>query len=793
MIDHPAFPVEAWTVTETAFSPEILAQAETIFTVANGYLGLRGNFEEGSPIFQPGTYLNGLYETRPVSFDQAPYSVRVPLSETMLNVTDGKVIGLRVNGCPFDIRTGTLVSHRRVLDMAGALLVRELVWQSPAGGTLALRTKRLASLHNPHLAAISYVVQALDGPLEIELTSSLLANESVQLREDDPREAAPIYGLVLLPQHVSADGTRLLAAYTTRSSRLGLATGAEHVLGAPSPVSPEPAERSSEVSVGYRFSLEPGGTATLTKLLAYHWAADQSTDQLLRSVQASLDTAVGLSFDGLAERQRQVASAFWQRTDVVVDGDAEVQQGVRFGLFQLLQASAHAGEQGIAAKGLTGQGYNGHRFWDGEIFLLPILAWTTPEWAKDLIGFRYRTLDRARRRASELGLRGALFPWRTISGADVSSYFPEGIAAFHLAADIAHAVGVYAAASGDMDFLAGPGAELLVETARLWITLGHFDPNRGDAFFLDEVTGPDEYSALVDNNLYTNVMAAENLLQAAAVVTELAEHRPEAYRSLVDATGVEETEPARWRRAAEAMYVPYDHRRRIHAQDDAFLGHEPFDLAEVPEDRYPLLLHYHPLVLYGRQVIKQADLVLALHLAGHRFTPEEKRRDFAYYEPLTVHDSSLSATTHSVIAAELGDIDKAVRYLRSAALIDLDNLAHNVRDGVHLAGIAGSWTAIVEGLGGLRHRGGKLSFAPRVPEGWQRIAFRLAIGTRQLEVELTPTHARYRLVAGDDLELRHHDRLVSLGSHAPEVTVSSRPHRAQAAHSDPGDPRDHRP
>jgi len=782
VIDHPAFPVEAWTVTETAFSPEVLAQAETIFTVANGYLGLRGNLEEGSPIFQPGTYLNGLYETRPVSFDQAPYSVRVPSSETMLNVTDGKLIGLRVNGCPFDIRTGTLVSHRRVLDMAGALLIRELVWRSPTGGTVALGTRRLVSLHDPHLAAMSYAVEALDGPLEIELTSSLVANESVQLREDDPREAAPLYGQVLLPQHVSAEGTRLLAAYVTRASRLGVATGAEHLFRAPSPVSPEPAEQSSEVSVGYRFTLEPGGAATLTKLLAYHWAADQSTDQLLRSVRASLAAAVELGFDELAERQRRVASAFWERTDVVVDGDAEVQQGVRFGLFQLLQASAHAGERGIAAKGLTGQGYSGHRFWDGEIFLLPILAWTTPAWAKELINFRYRTLDRARQRASELGLRGAVFPWRTISGADVSSYFPEGIAAFHLAADIAHGVGTYAAASGDVGFLAGPGAELLVETARLWFSLGHFDPNRGSAFFLDEVTGPDEYSALVDNNLYTNVMAAENLLQAASVVTELAEHRPEAYRALVEATGVEDSEPAAWRQAAEAMYIPYDHGRRIHAQDDAFLDHAVFDLAAVPKDRFPLLLHFHPLLLYGRQVIKQADLVLALHLAGHRFTLEEKQRDFSYYEPLTVHDSSLSAITHSVIAAELGDIDKAVSYLRSAALIDLDNLAHNVRDGVHLAGIAGSWTAIVDGLAGMRFRGGEVSFAPRVPEGWMRIAFRLALGSRRLEVELTQQHARYRLAAGDRLVLRHHGRLVTLDTHAPEVTVSVEAAHAPAAH-----------
>ncbi|MDA8341320.1 MAG: family 65 glycosyl hydrolase [Actinomycetota bacterium] len=771
MIDHPAFPVEEWTVTETAFSPEVLAQSETIFTVANGYLGLRGNLDEPEPVHQPGTYLNGFYETRPVSFDQAPFSARVPASETMLNVTDGKVIHLEVNGCPLDIRTGTLVSHRRVLDMAGALLTRELVWRCPAGATVRLVSRRLASLADRHVAAISYTVEALDAPLDLEIVSSLVANESSQVREDDPREAAPLYGQVLLPQHTMATGTRLVAAHTTRASRLSLAAGAEHLVVAPHPAVPETFEQASNVGVRFSLALRPGERAELTKLLAYHWTATGALDDLVASVSDSLDRAAGIGFDGLADRQREIAASFWARSDIAIDGDPEVQQGVRFGLFQLLQAAAHAGERGIAAKGLTGQGYDGHRFWDSEIFLVPILSYTTPEWARGLIAFRHRTLDAARARAAELGLAGALFPWRTISGTDVSSYFPEGTAAFHLDADVAHAIGTYVTATGDEELLAHQGAEILVETARLWISLGHFDESRGGAFFIDEVTGPDEYSALADNNLYTNVMAAANLAQAAAVVGALASHRPDAHAALVAATGLDPAEPAAWQRAADAMFVPYDETRGIHPQDDGFLHHALFDLASVPEDNYPLLLHYHPLLLYGRQVVKQADLVLALRLAGERFTLEEKRRDFAYYEPITVHDSSLSAATHAVVAAELGDMGTAVGYLRAAALIDLDNLAHNVRDGVHLAGVASSWIAVVEGIAGFRHRDDVVSFAPRVPEGWRRVAFSVAVGPNRLEVELTPDATRYHLAEGDRLDLVHHGLAVTLDREQPRATL----------------------
>jgi alpha,alpha-trehalose phosphorylase len=571
---------------------------------------------------------------------------------------------------------------------------------------------------------------------------------------------------VRLPQSATVDGARAVLVHSTRASGLTVATGADHVLQAAGPVSQSSGlADGGSAQVTYTVTATPESPVHLVKLLAYHWAAGgQAAGELARRVHHSLDTAAGLGFEGLVGWQARFVTGFWERSDVTVEGAPEVQQGLRFGLFQLLQASAHAGARGVAAKGLTGQGYEGHRFWDTEIFMVPVLAYTSPAWARDLLTFRHATLPAARARARELGLAGALFPWRTITGADVAPCFPAGTAAYHLTAGIAHGVRVYLAATGDEEFAAGPGAELLVETARLWASLGHYDPARGGAFCLDQVTGPNEYTVLADNNVYTNLMAQANLHAAATVCEQLQAHNQAAYHRLAAATGLKAGETTAWRRAASAMRIPYDAQRGIHPQDETFLHHPVWDLAATTAGGYPLLSHHHPLTLYRHQVVKQADLVLALHLAGDHFTPEQKQRDFAYYEPITVHDSSLSASTHAVIAAELGDLTKAVRYLRATALLDLDDLNHNVRDGLHIAALASTWTCIVTGLAGMRHTDDGISLSPRLPAGWEKIAFPLTVRGQRLQIELTPATASYQLCSGDTLTIGHHGQPVTLSA-----------------------------
>jgi alpha,alpha-trehalose phosphorylase len=550
----------------------------------------------------------------------------------------------------------------------------------------------------------------------------------------------------------------VVLAHSTRSSGLSLAAGMEHVIV----TEHEPQVRTeSEDDLGrvtISAQLTPGRPLRVVKLLAYHWSSQESIEWLRDQVDASLENSVAEGFEGLAESQRLYLDDFWAVADVELEGDLEIQQALRFALFNVLQASACAETRAIAGKGLTGPGYDGHAFWDTETFVLPILTYTRPELARDALIWRHTTLDLARERARELGLRGAAFPWRTIHGEECSGYWPAGTAAFHVNADIADAVRRYMLATGDDDFERDFGAELLVETARLWMSLGNLSPE--GRFYIDGVTGPDEYSALVDNNVYTNLMAQANLRAAA----DTAERRAECAQQLE----VDGSEIAAWRDAAERIYVPYDERLGVHRQDQDFTAHERWDFEATPAEAYPLFLTCPYLNLYRRQVIKQADLVLALFLRGDAFTAEEKRRDFEYYEALTVRDSSLSACIQSVVAAEVGHLDLAYDYLAEAALMDLRDLDHDVLDGVHVASLGGALLAVLAGFGGMRDWDGQVSFAPRLPQGIERVCFRVGLRGRRLRVEVTPGAASYTLGKEDaDFEISHWGEPIELAAGAP--------------------------
>jgi len=744
VIRHPAFPAEPWAVRETHFDSSFLAQSESIFALANGHLGLRGNLDEGEPRGLTGTYLNGFYESYPLAYGERGFGWPED-GQTVMPVPDGKVIRLLVEDEPFDVHRGRLERHERVLDLRAGLLGRHVRWRSESGRAVEVRTQRVVSFVDRNLAAIHYEVEPLEEPLRIALQSNLVADRAERGEPRDPRAGHPLH--TALESRLAVEhGLRVVLAHATRRSGLALAAGMEHVL-----VADGDAETLTQVEpdlgrVTISVALEPGRPLRLVKLLAYHWSSVQSVEWLRDEVDASLENALAQGFAGLVASQRAYLDSFWERADVELDGDPEIQQALRFALFHVLQASARTEGRAIPAKGLTGPGYDGHTFWDAEAFLLPLLTYLLPQAARSQLRWRHSTLARARERAGQLDLRGAAFPWRTIGGEECAAYWPAGAAAFHVTAAVAAAVERYVAASGDDEFERETGVELLVEAARLWASLGHTDG--AGSFRIDGVTGPDEYTALVDNNVYTNLMAQQSLRAAAAAL----ERRPELATRLE--VGPEEREA--WRLAADAIYIPYDEALGVHPQDQDFTQHERWDFERTPADRYPLFLHYPYLQLYRRQVVKQPDLVLALHRRGDAFTAEQKQRNFDYYEPLTVRDSSLSASTLAIVAAEVGYLDLAYDYLAEAALMDLADLEENAADGIHIASLAGAVDAAIAGLGGFRDHGGELSFAPRLPAGLQRLAFSLTVRGTRLRVEVLPDQARYTIAEGESVCLLHH-------------------------------------
>jgi alpha,alpha-trehalose phosphorylase len=762
VIRQSAFPAEPWSVRETSLSLEHLAQSESLFALGNGHLGLRGNLDEGEPFGLPGTYLGGFCELRPLPSAEGAYGVP-SATQTIVNVTNGKLIRLLVDDEPLDVRYGELRSHERVLDLRAGVLHRSLDWVSPAGRAVRVRTTRLVSFAQRAIAGILYEVEPLEERLALVVQSELVANEPLPDPGADPRAgAAP--DAPLQAELVDGDGRWAVLAHATARSQLRLAAAMDHEIEAPAKVETTLDTEPQLARLVMASELEPGQTLRVIKFLAYGWSSQRTTAALRDQVAAALAGARRTGWQGLLDEQRAYLDDFWERADVELDGDAGLQQAVRFGLFHVLQASARGEQRAIAAKGLTGPGYDGHTFWDTETFVLPVLTYTATQAAGNALRWRHRTLDLARERARELALEGAAFPWRTIDGRECSGYWPAGTAAFHINADIADAVVRYHAASGDEAFEREVGVELLVETARLWRALGHHD-ERG-RFRIDGVTGPDEYSALADNNVYTNLMAQRNLSAAAAA----AERNPE----LAAALGVDHEETAAWRDAAQAMLIPYDEALGVHPQDEAFTEHARWDFDATRPEQYPLLLHYPYFQLYRKQVVKQADLVLAMHLRGDAFSAEQKARNFAYYEPLTVRDSSLSACTQAVLATEVGQLELAYAYFSEAALMDLDDIEHNTRDGVHIASLAGTWIAAVAGLGGMRDHDGALSFAPRLPAMLTRLAFRLCFAGRRLRVEVRHGQASYTLLEGEPLEISHHGKPAKL---SPEqALVRSIPH-----------------
>lgn len=761
MITHPSFTVEPWSLRETELNLDVLAQSESVFALSNGHVGWRGNLEEGEPHGLPGAYLNGVHERHPLPYAEAGYGY--PESgQTMINVTDGKIFRLLVDDHPYDLRYGRLVAHERVLDFRSGILSRTARWTSPGGRTVRISSRRLVSFTQRAVAAVVYEVEPVDGPTTVAVQSELVANAQLPSLTGDPRVAAAIESPLVAEEQFAQD-TRLRLVHRTDRSALRVAAAADHLVEGPESTR-WTAQCEPDVSrLTVTADLVPGQPLRLVKFVAYGWSGERSLPAVHDQVDAAVAAAVSTGWDGLAAAQRAYLDDFWAGADVEVEGNARIQQAVRFALFHVLQAAARGENRAIPAKGLTGTGYDGHCFWDTESYVLPVLTFTAPETVASALRARHRMLPTARERARQLGLAGAAFPWRTIDGAECSAYWPAGTAAFHINAAIAMAADRYVMVTGDEEFERGEGLDLLVDTARLWRSLGHHDAE--GVFHIDGVTGPDEYSAIARDNLYTNLMARQNLVSAADAVVR----HPDRAAEL----GVDDEETAAWRDAATRMAAPYNDSLGVHEQSAGFTSFQHWDFEATPPENYPLLLHYPYFDLYRKQVVKQADVVLAMMESPDTFSDEQKARNFAYYEALTVRDSSLSACFQAVLAAETGHLRLAYAYLGEAALMDLEDLEHNTRDGLHIASLAGTWIALVAGFGGLRRFAGEdgrqnlPAFAPRLPEELSRVAFTLLVRGSRLKVDIGQTHVRYRLGDGEPLVVMHHGEPTTLTADTP--------------------------
>ncbi|WP_152366092.1 glycoside hydrolase family 65 protein [Microlunatus speluncae] len=761
-LDRTRFGVDEWALTENAYSVHDLGLTETLFAVGNGYLGLRGNVEEGRDAHAHGTFINGFHETWPIRHAEEAFGF-ARVGQTIVNAPDNKVMKLYVDDEPLLLSVADLEHYQRTLDFRDGVLRRSVIWRTPAGKRVRVESTRMVSFTQRHLAIMTIEITLLDQAAPVVISSQTLNRQdgkdeyhvrAAAMGEGvDPRRASEFDERVLLPQSHWCGDRRIILGYRCANSGMTLATGTDHVIDTECETEELIHADEDTGKMVFRIDAEPGVPIKVTKIVAYHTSRGVPVRELVDRCRRTLDRVKEHGVETQLDDQRAWLDDFWKRSDVELPGFPALQQAIRWNLFQIAQATARSEQSGVPAKGMTGSGYGGHYFWDTEIYVMPFLTYTNPWAARSNLRFRFNMLDAARRRSKELAQRGALYPWRTINGEEASAYYAAGTAQYHIDADISYALCKYVAASGDEDFLRREGVDILVETARMFYDLGFWRENGFKTFHIHGVTGPDEYTTVVNDNLFTNVMARFNLRKAAEVVRQLAATDEQAYRRLMLRCDLDPTEADDWEEAATAMAIPYDPVIGIHPQDAHFLDREVWDLEHTPKDKRPLLLHYHPLVIYRFQVLKQADVVLALFLQGDHFTLEQKRADFDYYDPITTGDSTLSGVVQSIIAAEVGYHELALRYFHNALYVDLADLHGNTTDGVHVASTGGVWAALIYGFGGMRDYNGTITFDPRLPDDWTSLTFRVTVRGTRLRVELDHDRMTFSVEEGEHADV----------------------------------------
>jgi len=757
--------------TKTDYNKESLALDETLFHVANGYLGVRGSLEEGCPndvTTIRGCYINGFYDTVKLHYPERLYGFPEE-AQRLVNLPDVQTVKLFLDGEEFSLFSGEVLKYERTLDMEAGTTTRKIRWKSPKKQqTVDIEITRMASFTRPELFLTTYAVASVDFVGTVEFLSDIDCNVSNYVADNDPRVASEKI------QHIffdSAFNSSNICSEVVGNSRqdIGMATcftGVSNLQLATTHLArlscfyhteyPKVTEGTIETDTGIEsnksITIYPGDICQLDKFIVMSDSRRQKSPR--KHVKQVILECGNIGAKALLQEQADFMKNFWHSSKMEIHGCPELQEGMLFNLYQLLQSAGRDSISSVASKGISGEGYEGHYFWDTEIYIFPFFLYTQPEIAKNLLDFRYNTLDGARKHAIIMGhKKGALYPWRTISGSECSSFFPAGSAQYHLTGDVAHAFMQYYYVTDDVKYMAEYGAEVLLESARLWLDTGNYGSD--GKFHIHSVTGPDEYTCCVSDNYYTNRSAQHNLLGAVEVYLRLKEMG--LHESVKAKIKFEESELKMFTQAANDMFFPFDAKLGIHAQDSTFLDKPIWDLNSTPKSHFPLLLHYHPLYLYRFQVCKQADTVLSHFLFEEDVTEDVIRNSYMYYDKITTHDSSLSECVFGIMASRLGLSEKAYKYFSNTVWCDLGDKHGNTKDGLHVANLGGTWLAMVFGFAGLRLKKDGLHFRFTIPNEWEGYSFRLRYRNSLLEIDVNrkyPNLAKIDVLSGEPVPVK---------------------------------------
>lgn len=752
----PRYPSDPWKIIEDKFSVKGNHHNETIFALGNGYMGIRGILEEGysgpPETSSPGVFINGFYDS-----EDFIYGEQVPgdpeYTQTLVNLPDWTIIKAEIDGEKLDMLKSEIYDYQRTLDMRRGVLEREFKWKTGDGKILEVKITRLVSFINRHAAMIRWEARPLNFSGEIKIYSEIVGSvENVHNFRLKKR-------LVFLDKGWEDDIIFLFQR--TRKTHFKIAFAAIHKVQGEI-IEREQTDLGERAGFAYKARVEEGQKFVFDKLVNGYSSRELSRGRAKTAALNGIHNIGAKGFDYYLKAQEKHLKSFWNDVDIEIKGAPSIQQGIRFNLFHLLQSCPVDGRNSIAAKGITGEHYEGHFFWDVDMYILPFFAFNKPSYARRLLMYRYSVLEEARHNARRFKNKGALFAWRTINGEEASGYFLGSSVQCHINADIVYAIKQYLEITGDRQFLHNYGAEIIFETARFWCDRGNFNPHQDSVFCITEVCGPDEYKPGVNNNCFTNYMARFNLLFAVRIAREMEEENPAKLVEIKWRIQLEEEEIAQWKKIAGCIDRPFNQKLGIHPQDDSFLCKKEIDLDSIPLEEIPLVKFWHPLTIWRYQIIKQADVVLLMVLLGNEFSTEQKKANFAFYEPRTIHDSSLSPAIYSILASEIEEYRFAYNYFTQTVRLDLDDFNENAYQGIHAACMGSSWMAVTMGFGGMRNYEGKLYFDPYLPNNWEEFRFKIKFQGRVIEVKVGED-VSYRLLKGKPLEIYHRGEPLELG------------------------------
>ncbi|MFT4144763.1 MAG: glycosyl hydrolase family 65 protein [Mobilitalea sp.] len=731
---------DPWKIIEEGFNPSYSLVSESIFSLGNEYMGVRGYFEEGySGDRLIGSYFNGIYET--LKTEGSAYKGIIDKMEFMVNSLDWLYLRIQIGDDLIVADATRIKDFSRVLDLKTGILNRSYTYVFDDGRELKLEFERFLSMKDAHQAGQKVTLTPLNFEGEAVITAGLdftilhrMANKN------------------FWNSNATASGDKWISILAdTTNTNQSVYSICRFDIDA---LEEKDLIEEKKALKEFKIKLTKGEAVTFHKLIlniAYKGSSAKQHEKFNNKCSGALAELQKTTYDSLKDENIEWWDKTWKDSDIVIDGDELNQQGIRYCIFQMHQ-TYHGADSGtiIGAKGLTGEAYSGNTFWDTETYCLPFYIFNNRDAAKHLLDYRYLTLPQAKERAEALDNKGAFYPIATISGRECCSLWQHASIQLQASTAVAYGIWHYELITKDEEYVFEKGLPILIEVSRMLASRGAWNSSHTSYGYYG-VMGPDEFQMMVNNNCYTNFMGKTTFEYTLEVIERLKKKNPAAYEAIAKESSLSMNECIEWKTLANHMFLPYNEESKIYEQHEGYFNLPHIDVDLIPTEDFPLYHHWSYDRIYRNDMIKQPDVLMMMLLYNGRFTDEELKANYEYYEPRCIHESSLSPSVHSILAVQLKKHEEAYQFFQFATRLDLDNYNRNTSEGLHTTSIAAAWMNIVYGFGGMRSDQEKLTFKPSIPKAWNSYSFRICYQNDIIEVSINKEHASFTTLNGSEI------------------------------------------